>query len=335
MSNGKNYPWHQQIVAHVRQQLMLGSLPHALLFRLRPGYDDRALGQQIVQTILCDTQNGCQRCKHCLLVEEGTHPNMLSLNAVADKVGINDVRLLEGNMWQTSMFDKPKVAFINGLDLLSVGAQNALLKTLEEPPKDAFFVLSVTNLSRVLPTIMSRVQRLRHQKVEKTLILHWLQSQLDNPMTEAEIAGAAKLVDCAPLRALELLHSPELVQSLSQEKAQFAHFLSGKCTAIQLSERLDKAAIHEQLRRFCRYTEHTIDFLFEKTIDKNSELANKKADNGAGNSVQYATWNGISMRALYRLHDTLLALLRLADTNVNMPLQFITRLTDWQNEQRN
>lgn len=322
-----SYPWHREILTHVTTQLKAGRLPHAMLFRRRRGYFDDALGQEIAKRLLCDSQTGEDRCKHCHLAEEQNHPNVLFLDVINEKVGIDHVRELEQQMWQTSIFDKPKVAFISGMDLLSIAAQNALLKTLEEPPKNAFFILAVENISRVLPTIMSRVQRLHHCHVEEHERLHWLQSQLgNNAPTEAAIAKITQLADHAPQAALALLTSPDEVNRLEQEKKQFVDFMAGKVTTKTLLSGFTNETADEVLMRFCRYTEGMIRFLFEKS----SQATDKTAEN----SVQYPTWNGISLRSLYRLHDILTAHRRLVRTNVNMPMQLTTHLVDWQHDRR-
>lgn len=340
----KYYPWHQKALNHIAEQIRENRQPHATLFRLREGYNDSALGLQMCKYLLCDDVNAPDQCRHARLVDEQSHPNVICLDIINNeinfspvekrRVGINDVRELEQQMWQTSMFDKPKVAYIQGLDLLSLGAQNALLKTLEEPPKNTFFILSVQNISRIIPTIMSRVQRLRHGQFEQERLLHWLQNQLENPMTEAEIAKTAKLVDFAPINALALLTSHDGIQQLEQEKVQFAQFISGKCLPSTLVTTLEKENPNAQLMRYCRYTESLIRTLFDKTADAYPTQTNKRTDKAEKNSVQYATWHGVSLRALYRLHDTLMELRRLAETNVNLPLQLTTSLTDWQNERK-
>lgn len=332
--SANHYPWHQTTLNHTIMQLRERRQPHATLFRQRPDYDDTALGWHVVKRLLCDDYSGADKCKHCRLLNDLSHPNVLFLDVVNEKIGIDHIRELEQQIWQTSMFNKPKVAYIQGMDLLSLGAQNALLKTLEEPPQNAFFVLSVQNLSQVLPTIMSRVQRLRHGKFEESQLLHWLRQQSPSSVSEAEIAKTAKLADFAPLRAHELLTQADAVKQLEQEKAQFAQFMSGKCSASKLAETLEKAQVSAQLSRYRRYTEGMIRFLFDKSATANQPTDNKRADNNGGNSVQYATWNGVSLRALYALHDILTTLQRLAETNVNLQLQFTTSLTEWQNERK-
>lgn len=322
------YPWHAGLLTHVEQQFSENRLPHAMLFRCRRDFFDDMLGWEISKLLLCEQQTGADNCKHCVLATEKSHPNVLFLDVMNDKVGIDDVRALEQQMWQTSVFDKPKVAFISGMDLLSIAAQNALLKTLEEPPKNTFFVLSVENISRVLPTIMSRVQRLYHSALDSHDLLHWLQRELgEGAPTEAAIAKTAKLADNAPQQALALLNSPDRVAELTQEKQQFVAFLSGKASATSLLAGFSSDNATDVLTRFCRYTEGMIRFLFEKSLSTD--------DKSGENSLQYPTWNGVSLRAFYRLLDVLRAHRKLVYTNVNMTMQLTTHLVDWQNDRRN
>ncbi len=329
MSHIHHFPWHQNAIDHIKLQLAESRMPHATLYRQRHDYFDSTLGWRIAQLILCDTRQGDDDCRHCRLVCQQTHPNVLFLDVFNHKVGIDAIRTLEQQMWQTSVFDKPKIAYISGIDLLSTAAQNALLKTLEEPPQNTFFILSVENISRVLTTIMSRVQRLQHKSADTHDVLHYLQSQLSKPQTEAAIAKILQLADGAPARALTLLSSTEATAALEQEKNQFIAFMAGNihATALMNTKLLnanDKSELREKLIRYCHYNESMIRFLFAKSV--------RAADKTDKNPVQYPTWKGVSLRSLYRLHDKLTALRRLADTNVNMALQLTTSLTDWQHE---
>ncbi len=325
------HPWHHYALEHVAAQVRESRLPHGLLYRHRSYYFDEALGWETAKILLCDSNTASDNCQHCRLVDERAHPNVLFLDIFdnpnrkpKDRIGIKQIRELEQQMWQTSVFDKPKVAFISGMDLLSIGAQNALLKTLEEPPTNAFFVLSVKNISQVLPTIMSRVQRIRHGQVDQDSLLHWLQQQIiDTPMTEAEIGAIAKLADNAPEQSLQLLQTPETVNKLKEEKSQFARFLSGKIGVGTLVAKIDKANIEDQLARYQRYTESMIHFLF-------TQQAKKSADNLPEQQTKKVTWNGVSLSALYLLHDELMQLRYLTRTNVDMQWQINAALSAWQ-----
>ncbi len=349
MKNISSYPWHQKLLSYTQRQIQEERYHHATLFRLRQGYNDAQLGWNIIQQLLCNGQDcknnknnqGTQLCKHCRLLQEQEHPNVQYLDAINDKVGIDDVRQLEQQMWQTSMFDVPKVAYIQGIDILSMAAQNALLKTLEEPPQNTYFILSVHNISRVLPTIISRVQRLHYGKVSRDDIILWLQSQLSpsEQITSAELIKVAKLVDFAPLTILSLLCSPTELSQLQQEKKMFSDFIAGKQKATYLAEQLDKEQPALQLARYCRYTEKIIQFLFDKYIEKNSEEKSSKLETDMRTSigdrqvsVEYPTYCGVSVTKLYQLYDRLTDLQRLADTNVSLPLQLATSLEQWQQQ---
>lgn len=330
VDNPIGYPWHADELHHVQQQLLAGRMPHAVMYRHRPFYYDESLAQRIAQLLLCDSTNGQDNCQHCRLISENTHPNVVLLNVREEKVGIAEVRDLEQQMWQTAMFDKPKIAIIDGIDLLSNGAQNALLKTLEEPPKNAFFILSVNVLSNVLATIISRVQRLHHRPQtteEQDHVVHWLQQQLGKAApTEAEIVSTAKLARFAPQAALALLQSPEQVAELNAEKSRFAQFISGRCQALTFVEAIDKDHVGEQLTRYNHYLETLIHSVFDKMAHQGNNPPNERT---------VIRWQGVSLQGLYRLRDTLTRLQRLNRSNVNMTMQLQTDLMDWQNDRTN
>lgn len=328
--NQHNCPWHRDILTYIEQQLKAQRMPQTILFRRRPYYFDTTLGWQIVQRLLCDTHTADDYCQQCHLMAEHNHPNVFFLDVHHEKVGINDIRQLEQQMWQTAVFDKPKIAFISGMDLLSIAAQNALLKTLEEPPSNVYFILSVDNISRVLATIMSRVQRLRHTTINDDSlheILHWLQQSLleqQQSYTEAEIAKVAQLANFAPEQTLTLLKSPEQVTLLEKEKTIFAQFMSGKYAATDLVDNMDNSDYSQQLARYQRYVDNLIHVLFEKTA--------QQSDIKAENPIKYSKWQGLSLRSLYRLRDTLMTLRSLQETNVNLPIQLTDYLSRWQND---
>ncbi len=330
------YPWHERVQAHVAAQLAEGRMPHALLFRRRPYFYDRHLGYQIAKLLLCNEMTACNRCKHCRLVDSVTHPNLLVFNVFDDKVGIDDIRALEQQMWQTAVFDKPKVAFIHGIDRLSIGAQNALLKTLEEPPENAFFILSVDNISSLPQTIISRVQLIKHQRVVPTVVTEWLKQQLigthtmplDNRIVDNDndIANMAALAGFAPQRALELLSSGEKVAELKAEKQRVANFIAGKIGVNAVVDKMDNKDWDAQLSRYIGYVDRLIQRLFECL----SVVSRDDSESHNGEKDNIPMWQGVSMVSLYRLRDSLLEMRRLTTRNVNMTLQLKSCLGDWQ-----
>lgn len=327
MLTALGYPWHRHLLAHVQQSLADNRVPHAMLYRHRPHYFDEQLGKDIATLLLCENHEGSDRCQHCRLMHEDSHPNVIWLQVRKEKVGINEVRDLEQQMWQTAVFDKPKIAIIDGLDELSIGAQNALLKTLEEPPKNTFFILAVEQLAGVLPTIMSRVQRLHHNGLADTLedqVKLWLQQQLgEKAPTMEEIINTARLAEFAPEASLALLQAPELVEQRKQEKKHFAQWIAGRHQTLQLVDKMDKEGIYEQLKRYNHYVEALIRHLFDKMQTQQNEVNGQR---------QIPRWHGVSLQGLFRLRDVLDNLQRLSRTNVNIIMQLQVDLMDWQND---
>lgn len=322
------YPWHRHFLAQVRQNLADNRVPHAMLYRYRPHCFDEQLAKDIATLLLCDNHQGADQCQHCRLMHEDSHPNVIRLQVREEKVGINEVRDLERQMWQTAVFDKPKIAIIDGLDELSIGAQNALLKTLEEPPKNTFFILSVSQLAGVLSTIMSRVQRLHHSKTAEAFeeqVMSWLEQQLgETKPSITEIKNVARLVAFAPETSLALLRSPEQIEQLKQEKKYFAQWVAGKQQTRQLVEKMDKVHLDEQLKRYNRYVEALIKYLFDKMLTDGEPTGSERQ--------QPPRWQGVSLQGLFRLRDVLEHLQQLTRTNVNMTMQLQVDLMDWQND---
>jgi|GEM_PF-6333534 len=333
VSRLRYYPWHQSLLTTLSQRIAESKVPHVMLFRCRPFFADEYLAWYIGKALLCD---GCSQgsfCQSCRLVEQQTHPNISCLVANAGKkgvkTGIDEVRALEQKMWQTPIFDKPKIAIIQSLDAFSMAAQNALLKTLEEPPKSTYFILSADDTTRVLPTILSRVYRLKHPAIDHRMLLDWLREQLlqardSTAVTPERLQQAAELASFSPLYALELLTSDKAIDALLAEKQQFAAFVSGKCLAHVLVDSMQHDDLASQLRRYGAYVEQLIRALFQKKLIQ--------ADNQADNSLKYPRWQGVSIRQVFALRDVLMTLQRLQASNVNMTMQLVSMLTEWQND---
>ncbi|MPV86815.1 DNA polymerase III subunit delta' [Ostreibacterium oceani] len=341
MQLSAQYPWHQTLLMQLREMIATDRLPQALFFRSRSDYFDDTLLWQMAQLILCDERRLCGQCQHCHLNAAKTHPNVLHL-AARDTANIDSVRQMGQRIWRSPTFDKPQIVLIDGVDCLSVAAQNALLKNVEEPPAKTVFILTAEQPARVLNTMMSRVQRFKHPSVDTHVILHWLQAQLTqltqsaapdsaearvgDAKTEAEIGAVAALVDYSPRAAFALFSDPEKVSKIKQDKYRFAQFMQGRCDVDSLISDIPKADLGEYLVRYRRYIDATIMLLFQKSAEQ--------TDKSGKNSLQYQHWHGLTARRLYRLRDVVETVTRLQSTNVNLMMQLKTYLMDWQHDRQ-
>ncbi len=161
------YPWIEPHAQQVSEQ----RLPMVSLFHGMPGIGLGEYLKQLSLAIACPHSAHLQTCKHCLLAPPPFfyhYPN---------RVGIDDVRSLEEKLRNHAVSELgARVIWIEDLSQVSIEAQNSLLKMLESPRKEIYFLLQA-GLSPILPTIKSRAQIVGFHAPAKTLALEWLNSQ--------------------------------------------------------------------------------------------------------------------------------------------------------------
>lgn len=133
--------------------------PNLLLLGSRSLRKKRALW--LIRSLLCKNYSQdhvIADCRLCLSAQAGELSELVKLDADNGPVSVNKIREIRRDLAHTSFTGKPRFVWIEDLSLLSVNAANALLKTLEEPAEQQFFILGATELTSVLPTISSRCQ---------------------------------------------------------------------------------------------------------------------------------------------------------------------------------
>lgn len=122
----------------------------------------------VARLFLCEN-NGCKVCPNCIKVQEGTHPDIVEFPK-GQSLSVDDAKQVIAESIKKPMICGTKIIIINDIDNSSEEAQNKLLKTLEEPPKNVIFLVSTTNLDKVLPTIKSRLVKKQVESLSKTEI---------------------------------------------------------------------------------------------------------------------------------------------------------------------
>ncbi|HVB83489.1 MAG TPA: DNA polymerase III subunit delta' [Rhodanobacteraceae bacterium] len=189
-------PWHAEPWAQMQGRLAAGRMPHALLLAGPAGLGKRAFAERLARRLLCTAPTlegeACGRCRGCVLYGAGTHPDLLRVSFELNREGkprseivIDQVRRLCDRLVLSSQFGGWKVALLDPADALNAAASNALLKTLEEPTRDALLLLLADVPSRLPATIRSRCQRLTFRVPARTDAQAWLASQdlADAPVT--------------------------------------------------------------------------------------------------------------------------------------------------------
>lgn len=147
-------------------QLLAGVPPHALLIVGPRGAGAGTLARDVVATLLCTAPQGggaCGECRACRLVVSGSHADLAHIapSGAADEIGISPIRELEASLALLPVEGGRRVALIERADRMSEPAQNALLKSLEEPPAQTHIILAAADDASLLPTIRSRCATIR------------------------------------------------------------------------------------------------------------------------------------------------------------------------------
>ncbi len=175
----------EHIVRTLKNALATGKIAHAYLFAGPRGTGKTTMAKLFAKALNCEHGIGCQcnECKNCVAITEGSHPDVLELDAASNN-GVDEIRELIDKVKYGTILGKYKVYIIDEVHMLSTGAFNALLKTLEEPPEHVIFILATTEPHKILPTILSRCQRYDFNKVSEKDIKERLKAILVNEDVE-------------------------------------------------------------------------------------------------------------------------------------------------------
>ncbi|MCO6524547.1 MAG: DNA polymerase III subunit delta' [Candidatus Schmidhempelia sp.] len=205
----KYYPWLDKAYRQLVQPLLIGRAHHAWLIHYTTGSGERLLLQRFFGRLLCLMPKGgiaCGHCHSCLLFNAGTHPDYYHIQTEKDKkqIGVEQIRKLTDKVYEHAQQGGTKVIWIEQATCLTEAAANALLKTLEEPPNDTYFILTENNPQQLMVTLRSRCSLFYLSPPSLDEGMAWLQHHKLN-YTENQLATALLLNHNAPVAASELL----------------------------------------------------------------------------------------------------------------------------------
>lgn len=203
------YPWLNESYRQLITAYQQGRGHHALLLHSLPGNGADALCYGISRWLICqntDDLKSCGECHSCQLMLAGTHPDYHILEAEKGKasVSVEAVRKLTETLSNHAQQNGAKVVYIPQTEALTDAAANALLKTLEEPTKNTYFLLGCEKRENLLATLRSRCLSTFLSPPELQTALYWLQKQLPN-VSHHDALTALKLCQGAPIAAMTLL----------------------------------------------------------------------------------------------------------------------------------
>jgi DNA polymerase-3 subunit delta' len=290
------YPWQTDSWNLLHENR--ARLHHAILVSGEQGVGKTSFAQHFAQSLLCLNPNedgfACLKCQSCHWYQSFSHPDFMSLSPNDDKkdeeevskssntkklITVDQVRAL-ADFLSLSSHQKFKVVLIYPADGMNPAATNALLKMLEEPPENTFFILVANSSKQLLPTVRSRCQEIHIPKPDSNTAQSWLNAQSDISLDALKYAGGN------PLLAKEANNYAEcmaLVELLSQGKGMDISVAISKCLLLGMDVSIDvlQKWLHDLLSKY-----HGLPLHFHSLSNEKFEKTSKAID--IGKTLDYA-----------------------------------------------
>lgn len=198
------------IVTTLKNQIKADRIGHAYLFCGTRGTGKTTVAKILAKAVNCEhpVDGGpCNECPTCKSIAAGTSMNVVEIDAASNN-GVDNIREIRDEVQYSPTEGKYRVYIIDEVHMLSIGAFNALLKTLEEPPSYVIFILATTEAHKIPVTILSRCQRYDFKRITVDTITDRLKELTDREGVEVEekaLKYIAKSADGAMRDALSLL----------------------------------------------------------------------------------------------------------------------------------
>ena len=194
MGSFKDVVGHKDILKYISSAVENNRVSHAYILNGERGSGKKMLANLFAMTLLCETGDNepCGKCHSCKQAESGNHPDIIRVtHEKPNSISVDDIRTQVNNTVDINPYQGPyKVYIIPQADMMTSQAQNAILKTIEEPPSYAVFLLLTENAETLLPTINSRCVMLKLRNIKDTLIKKYLMENLEIPDYKADMCTA-------------------------------------------------------------------------------------------------------------------------------------------------
>ena len=308
---------HEQTIAHMKSAIEANKVSHAYLLAGEKGSGKKMLAGIFARTLQCEAHGSepCGKCHSCIQAESGNQPDIIYVtHEKPGSISVDDIRGQVNGDIQIKPYSSPyKIYIIDEAEKLTQQAQNALLKTIEEPPAYAIIMLLTANEGMLLPTIKSRCVTLTMKPVPLPLIRQYLMEELQIPDYRADICAAFSQGNVGKAKRLALSDS-------------FGEMLEHALHMVKYISEMEPSDLVEDLKKINTYKMDIQDYLdlltvwyrdvlmFKVTKDMNLLIFKDeyKMINETGEKVDYA-----GLEAILAAIDT--ARTRL-NANVNMEL---------------
>jgi len=250
-------PWHQESWERFQWLKQFKKIPHAIMLYGAPGLGKMHFARMLTRSLFClqpsSQELACGLCKNCILISAQTHPDYQEVIAQEkEAIKIEDIRGIQSKLFHSAQQGGWKVILISPAEAMTLGAANALLKILEEPPANTVFLLVTTALQQLPATIRSRCEKWAFPGVAENLALAWLQENKSGN-NEIELLALLRQNNHAPLAVMNLL-STEVKESPEVLLNEFNDFQAQKLSLTELAARWSKYNLPRVLQFFLHYS---------------------------------------------------------------------------------
>ncbi|BDR60821.1 DNA polymerase III subunit gamma/tau [Lactobacillus xylocopicola] len=230
----------EDITNTLKNAIKRGTISHAFLFAGPRGTGKTSCAKIFAKALNCtNLQDGepCNECANCQAADKGAMADIMEIDAASNN-GVDEIREIRDKVKYAPTQGKYKVYIIDEVHMLSLGAFNALLKTLEEPPEHVVFILATTELQKVPATIISRTQRYNFKRISASKLQERMQYILDQEKVKYDdqaLAVIAQVADGGMRDALSILD-----QLLSYETDRVEYRAALEITGFAAKEKIEQ-----------------------------------------------------------------------------------------------
>lgn len=227
----------------LKNAIKRGKISHAFLFAGPRGTGKTSCAKIFAKSLNCtNLQDGepCNECENCLAADKGTMNDIIEIDAASNN-GVDEIRDIRDKVKYAPTQGKYKVYIIDEVHMLSMGAFNALLKTLEEPPEHVVFILATTELQKVPATIISRTQRYNFKRIDQHDLIArmtYILGQEKIDFEEKALEVIAQVADGGMRDSLSIL---DQILSYDQDKVKYDDAL--KITGYAAQEKIEQVLL--------------------------------------------------------------------------------------------
>jgi len=209
-----NIVGHEDIIRHFKSSIEMDKISHAYIINGEVDSGKKMLANAFAATLQCETGalEPCDKCQSCLQIETGNHPDIITVtHEKPNVISVDEIReQVVDSIGIKPYKSKYKIYIVPDAQLMNVQAQNAILKTIEEPPEYGVILLLTSNLDKLLPTVQSRCMLLNTKPIRERDMLGFLQKNMG--LTEEKAYFCLDFAQGNLGKAIKLATNEEYVQ---------------------------------------------------------------------------------------------------------------------------